>query len=328
DHRKLRIFDDNTSGSTKKGVIIQGLEELPVHNAMDAIGLLQKGSERRRVAATKCNDKSSRSHAIFSITVHTKEATPEGEDLIKVGKLNLVDLAGSENIGRSGAENRRAREAGLINQSLLTLGRVINLLVEGVAYIPYRDSKLTRLLQDSLGGHTKTCIIATVAPTRMDMEETLSTLDYANRAKSIKNQPQVNQRMTKKALIKEYAAEVERLKRELLATREKNGIFLPPESYQQLLSESQNHKDSAHEIRAQLEKAEATLEASTARYTQCTELLERTTAKLHQTEQTLQETDEKLGTTTEHLEQARVSLNEQLALAEAYADGESHVDGV
>ena len=89
----------------------------------------------------------------------------EGEEVIRVGKLYLVDLAGSENIGRSGAQDARAKEAGNINKSLLTLGRVITALVEGQGHVPYRDSKLTRLLRDSLGGKTKTCIIATIAPT-------------------------------------------------------------------------------------------------------------------------------------------------------------------
>src|SRR5579863_1482937 len=205
----LKIFDD----SSKRGVLIQGLEETPVKSATDALALLVKGSDRRQIAATKFNDHSSRSHSIFSITVHTKEVSTMGDDLLRVGKLNLVDLAGSENIGRSGAENKRAREAGMINQSLLTLGRVINALVEKSPHIPYRyvpfpfniddilssfrESKLTRLLQDSLGGRTKTCIIATISPARSNMEETLSTLDYAIRAKSIRNRPEINQRMTR-----------------------------------------------------------------------------------------------------------------------------------
>merc|ERR1712126_282553 len=128
----------------------------------------------------------------------------EGEDMLRVGKLNLVDLAGSENIGRSGAINQRAREAGNINQSLLTLGRVITSLVDRTPHIPYRESKLTRLLQDSLGGRTKTTIIATISPGVNNMEETLSTLDYAHRAKNITNKPEVNQKLTKKALIKQY----------------------------------------------------------------------------------------------------------------------------
>lgn len=165
---------------------------------------------------------SRRSHSIFSLTVHLKEtgAGHAGEDLLKVGKLNLVDLAGSEAIGRSGAVDKRAREAGMINQSLLTLGRVISALVEKGSHIPYRESKLTRLLQDSLGGRTKTCIVAAVSPTKSNMEETLSTLDYAIRAKTIRNKPEVNQRMTKGALIKEYVVELERLKADLMVRNE------------------------------------------------------------------------------------------------------------
>ena len=130
----LKIFDD----SSKRGVLIQGLEDISVKSAPDALALLVKGSDRRQIAATRFNDHSSRSHSIFSITVHTKEVSTMGDDLLRVGKLNLVDLAGSENIGRSGAENKRAREAGMINQSLLTLGRVINGLVEKSPHIPYR----------------------------------------------------------------------------------------------------------------------------------------------------------------------------------------------
>ena len=130
----LKIFDD----SSKKGVLIQGLEDCPVKDRADALALLTKGSQRRQIAATKFNDHSSRSHSIFTITVHVKETSSIGDDLLKVGKLNLVDLAGSENIGRSGAENKRAREAGMINQSLLTLGRVINALVDKSSHVPYR----------------------------------------------------------------------------------------------------------------------------------------------------------------------------------------------
>lgn len=138
----LKIFDD----TSKKGVFIQGLEETPVKDFSDALALLAKGSQRRQIAATKFNDHSSRSHSVFSITVHAKETSALGDDLLKVGKLNLVDLAGSENIGRSGAENKRAREAGMINQSLLTLGRVINALVDKSSHVPYRYA--TRLFSN------------------------------------------------------------------------------------------------------------------------------------------------------------------------------------
>ena len=132
----LKIFDEASSG--KHGVLIQGLEEIAVKDSRDALALLVKGSERRQIAATNFNEHSSRSHSIFTVTVHTKETSSTGDDTLRVGKLNLVDLAGSENIGRSGAENKRAREAGMINQSLLTLGRVINALVDQSPHVPYR----------------------------------------------------------------------------------------------------------------------------------------------------------------------------------------------
>ena len=99
---------------------------------------------------------SSRSHSVFSVTIPMKETTVDGEALVKTGKLNLVDLAVSENIGHSGAVDKRAREAGNISQSLLTLGRVITALVERTPHVPYRESNLTRILQDSLGGRTRT----------------------------------------------------------------------------------------------------------------------------------------------------------------------------
>lgn len=187
--KQLPLMEDG-----KGGVLVRGLEEEIVTSASEIFTLLERGSAKRRTAETLLNKQSSRSHSLFSITIHIKEATPEGEELIKCGKLNLVDLAGSENISRSGAREGRAREAGEINKSLLTLGRVINALVEHLGHVPYRDSKLTRLLRDSLGGRTKTCIIATVSPAVHCLEETLSTLDYAHRAKHIKNKPEVNQK--------------------------------------------------------------------------------------------------------------------------------------
>ncbi|XP_048609695.1 kinesin-like protein KIN-5B [Brassica napus] len=140
------------------------------------------------------------------------------EELIKCGKLNLVDLAGSENILRSGSRDGRAREAGEIKKSLLTLGRVINALVEHSSHIPYRDSELTRLLRDSLGGKTKTCIIATISPSAHSLEETLSTLDYAYRAKNIKNKPEANQKLSKDLLLKDLYLELERMKEGLHIT--------------------------------------------------------------------------------------------------------------
>ncbi|THG19576.1 hypothetical protein TEA_013990 [Camellia sinensis var. sinensis] len=175
----------------KGAVFVRGLEEQVVCTADEIYKILEEGSGRKHTADTLLNKQSNRSHSIFSITIHTKECSIEGIELIKCGKLNLVDLAGAENILRSGAREERARrEAGEINKSLLTLGRVINALVDQSVHVPYRDSKLTRLLRDSLGGKTKTCIIATISPSIYWLEETLSTLEYAYRAKNIKNRPE------------------------------------------------------------------------------------------------------------------------------------------
>ena len=127
-------------------------------------------------------------------------------------KFNLVDLAGSERQGRTNASGERFVESTKINLSLGALGKVINTLVEGKGgYVPYRDSKLTRLLQDSLGGNAKTAMIATVSPSVTNYEETLSTLRYASRTKYITNTPVINLD-PKDALLKEYEAEIKRLK--------------------------------------------------------------------------------------------------------------------
>ncbi|XP_009600226.1 kinesin-like protein KIN-5C isoform X1 [Nicotiana tomentosiformis] len=246
--KQLPLMEDG-----KGGVLVRGLEEEIVTSANEIFTLLERGSAKRRTAETLLNKQSSRSHSLFSITIHIKEATPEGEELIKCGKLNLVDLAGSENISRSGAREGRAREAGEINKSLLTLGRVINALVEHLGHIPYRDSKLTRLLRDSLGGRTKTCIIATVSPAVHCLEETLSTLDYAHRAKNIKNKPEVNQKMMKSTLIKDLYGEIERLKAEVYAAREKNGVYIPKERYYQEENERKAMADQIEQMGVSIE---------------------------------------------------------------------------
>ncbi|KAJ1375875.1 P-loop containing nucleoside triphosphate hydrolase, partial [Sesbania bispinosa] len=252
-----------------------------------------------------------RSHSLFSITIHIKEATPEGEELIKCGKLNLVDLAGSENISRSGAREGRAREAGEINKSLLTLGRVICALVEHLGHIPYRDSKLTRLLRDSLGGRTKTCIIATVSPAVHCLEETLSTLDYAHRAKNIRNKPEVNQKMMKTTLIKDLYGEIERLKAEVYAAREKNGVYIPKERYVQEENEKKAMADQIEQMGIALESHQKQLEDLQSKYvdqvSQCSQL----STKLDATEKKLNKTSILLANTEEELKKCRYTLKEK-----------------
>ncbi|KAJ7235473.1 P-loop containing nucleoside triphosphate hydrolase protein [Mycena haematopus] len=321
----LKIFDD----ASKHGVFIQGLEEIAVKDSADALALLTKGSERRQIAATKFNDHSSRSHSVFSITVHVKEAGHvSGDDLLKIGKLNLVDLAGSENIGRSGAENKRAREAGMINQSLLTLGRVINALVDKAQHVPYRESKLTRLLQDSLGGRTKTCIIATVSPARSNMEETLSTLDYAMRAKSIRNKPELNQRMTRNSLLKEYVAEIERLKADVLAAREKNGIFFSEETWLQLSAEQEIRQTELEEARRQVEIVEGQMRTVRDEFEQSIALLKKREGELKDTSDRLQATEVALDRKDVELKQVQGALEEETVVTKAHQQTERQLDSV
>ncbi|TFB02334.1 Kinesin-like protein [Trichoderma ghanense] len=255
---KLKIYDD----ASRRGhatTLVQGMEEKHIKNAAEGIKVLQEGSLKRQVAATKCNDLSSRSHTVFTITAYVKSSNDQGvEELVSAGKLNLVDLAGSENIQRSGAENKRATEAGLINKSLLTLGRVINALVDHSPHIPYRESKLTRLLQDSLGGRTKTCIIATISPSKSNLEETISTLEYAFRAKNIRNKPQMHM-ITKKMLLRDFTVEIEKLKSELISTRQRNGVYLSNEMFEEMTAQSESRRIVLEEKSARLETLEANL---------------------------------------------------------------------
>lgn len=139
-------------------------------------------------------------------------ADERGKDHLRAGKLNLVDLAGSERQSKTGATGERLKEATKINLSLSALGNVISALVDGrCKHIPYRDSKLTRLLQDSLGGNTKTLMVACLSPADNNYDETLSTLRYASRAKNIKNKPRINED-PKDALLREYQEEIKKLK--------------------------------------------------------------------------------------------------------------------
>lgn len=160
------------------------------------------------------NQTSSRSHSIFTISLEqmSKSENSNNNEVIRRGKLNLVDLAGSERQAKTGATGDRLKEATKINLSLSALGNVISALVDGKAkHIPFRDSKLTRLLQDSLGGNTRTLMIACVSPASRDYVETLSTLRYANRAKNIHNQPRVNED-PKDTMLRKYQEEIGRLK--------------------------------------------------------------------------------------------------------------------
>jgi kinesin family protein 11 len=326
---KLKIYDD-TSRKGHSTTMVQGMEERYILNAGEGLKWLREGSLKRQVAATKCNDLSSRSHTVFTITVYAKhktESKTDGEDFLMLGKLNLVDLAGSENIQRSGAENKRAAEAGLINKSLLTLGRVINALVDRSAHIPYRESKLTRLLQDSLGGRTKTCIIATISPAKSNLEETISTLDYAFRAKNIRNKPQLNALTSKKTLLRDFTIEIERLKAELIATRQRNGVYLSNDMYEELTEQNESRRILTEEQAAKIETLETNLKNKLQELLSVTSNLmglkkehEGALARFDETKEVLDQTEIVLAATKKalaeetHLRKAHQATEEQLAV--------------
>ncbi|GAA5919008.1 hypothetical protein JCM6882_002005 [Rhodosporidiobolus microsporus] len=313
--RTLRIYEETKNGQT--GVTIQGLEETFIETAEEGLRVLRRGSDRRQIAATNCNERSSRSHSIFTIVVHVKDTSKEGQDVLKVGKLNLVDLAGSENVGRSGAVQGRAREAGMINASLLALGRVINQLVDKgesskKQHIAYRESKLTRLLQDSLGGRTKTTIIATISPA--SYEETASTLTYAHQAKSIQNRPEVNQRVSRNVLLNQFATEIERLKADLNAARGNEGVYVSKETWDEL----EAGRLSFDETKRKLEITESQLQTTRDQFEQNFRLLSTREEQLKRTQEELGTASNELAATALELEETRLRLAQQEVLRDAF----------
>ena len=214
----LQIREDK-----KKGIFVEGLSEWVVKSPHDIYNLMKDGMRNRATASTKMNDVSSRSHAIFIIIVEQMRDISDEEqnnldkskriDIakeIKVGKLNLVDLAGSERVRVTGATGKRLEESKSINQSLSWLGNVIAALTDKKvrSHIPYRDSKLTRILEDSLGGNCKTTMMAMISPTYEGYAESVSTLKFATRARKIKNEAKINEDVDHRTLLRKYEIEL------------------------------------------------------------------------------------------------------------------------
>eukprot|EP00978_Attheya_sp_CCMP212_P020638 scaffold59287_cov53-Attheya_sp.AAC.1 len=201
----------------EKGVYLEGLSEEAVTNTEEAEKVLFRGMQNRHVAATAMNRASSRSHAVFVLTLRSERTNKEGQSQVTTSKFTLVDLAGSERQKATAVGGARLKEASMINKSLLCLGYVINALVDcengKERHVPFRDSKLTFLLRDSWGGNSKTCLVATVSPSTASMPETISTLKFAQRAKMIKNRAVLNENTTD--TIVSLKSEVDRLRSEL-----------------------------------------------------------------------------------------------------------------
>ncbi|KAK3019121.1 hypothetical protein RJ639_004113 [Escallonia herrerae] len=231
--QNLRIRED------AQGTFVEGIKEEVVLSPAHALSLIAAGEEHRHVGSTNFNLLSSRSHTIFTLTVESSPCgeTSEGE-AVNLSQLNLIDLAGSES-SKAETTGVRRKEGSYINKSLLTLGtifrmcqlvtmQVISKLTDGRAsHVPYRDSKLTRLLQSSLSGHGRVSLICTVTPSSSSSEETHNTLKFAHRAKHIEIQAAQNKIIDEKSLIKKYQNEIRCLKEEL--EQLKRGIVTVPQ---------------------------------------------------------------------------------------------------
>lgn len=309
------------------GVYVKDLSSFVTKSVKEIEHVMNVGNQNRSVGATNMNEHSSRSHAIFVITIECSEVGLDGENHIRVGKLNLVDLAGSERQAKTGAQGERLKEATKINLSLSALGNVISALVDGKStHIPYRDSKLTRLLQDSLGGNAKTVMVANVGPASYNVEETLTTLRYANRAKNIKNKPRVNED-PKDALLREFQEEIARLKAQL----EKRSIVedhsLVAEEKMRLLKEKEKkmedlrrEKDAAEMLGAKIKAMESKLLVGGKN------IVDHTNEQQKILEQKRQEIAEQKRREREIQQQMESRDEETLELKETYSSLQQEVD--
>ena len=215
----------------KQGTILSGVKEQVVLSPQQVIALLKAGEAQRHVGATDMNDKSSRAHTLFKLIIESKKAGDRDDAPVRVSFLNLVDLAGSENAKMTNSTGERAREAKCINQSLLTLSLIIHRLSEEKAgtvkkqYLPYRDSKLTRLLQTSLSGNAKIAVICTVSPSLKCVDESHNTLKFAARAKKIKTSAIITEVLDDKTLLRAYKIEIQNLKARLAAIEVQPAVF-------------------------------------------------------------------------------------------------------
>ncbi|KVI00429.1 Kinesin, motor domain-containing protein [Cynara cardunculus var. scolymus] len=215
--RNLHLRED-----AKTGVYVENLAEEFIYNMKDVMQLLKKGLSNRKTGATSINTESSRSHSVFTCVVESRCKSMDGLSCCKTSRMNLVDLAGSERQKLTGAAGERLKEAGNINRSLSQLGNLINILAEvsqtgKQRHIPYRDSKLTFLLQESLGGNAKLVMVCAISPSQSCRSETFSTLRFAQRAKAIKNKAIVNEQMqndvnTLREVIRQLKDELVRMK--------------------------------------------------------------------------------------------------------------------
>ncbi|KAJ0801308.1 putative plus-end-directed kinesin ATPase [Helianthus annuus] len=288
----------------KKGVYVENLTEFEVHTVGDILRLLSRGSANRRVAATNMNRESSRSHCVFTCVIESRWEKDSTSNL-RFARLNLVDLAGSERQKTSGAEGERLKEAANINKSLSTLGHVIMALVDGAnartRHIPYRDSRLTFLLQDSLGGNSKTMIIANVSPSICSATETLNTLKFAQRAKLIQNNAVVNEDASGDVMALQH--QIQLLKEELTILKRQNvsrSLTFGPKVTEETQQEHENDFDNTlgHENKTlrvsskQLKSLEASLTGALRREQMSESAIKQLEAEIEQLNRLVRQREE------------------------------------
>ncbi|GJJ76393.1 centromeric protein E [Entomortierella parvispora] len=249
----LRIHEDK-----KRGVYVSPLKEEIVTTPSQVMRILQRGDQQRHTSSTDYNAHSSRSHSIFQIVIESRERAPtaplspsgrkfslglgKSPSAVRVSQLNLIDLAGSE---KASSDADRRKEGAFINKSLLTLGTVISKLTEEKgAHIPYRDSKLTRILQSSLSGNARVSVICTISPSFMNVEESHNTLKFAARVKKVVTKAHTNQVMDDKALLEKYRREISELKAQLLLTAAAGGDSTGEERFGDL--DKEKHAELSH----------------------------------------------------------------------------------
>lgn len=210
----------------QKGIYVKGLHEFYVGSVDEVYQVLERGGQARAVASTNMNQESSRSHSIFVIEVTQKNSETQSS---RSGRLYLVDLAGSEKVGKTGASGQTLEEAKKINKSLSALGMVINALAEGKnGHIPYRDSKLTRILQESLGGNSRTTLIINASPMSYNDAETIGTMRFGERAKTIKQKAKINEELSPaqlKAMLKKTQTQVSTFTQYIQSLESEVGIW-------------------------------------------------------------------------------------------------------
>lgn len=226
-----------------RGIYIQDATEIYVASPAEMMAVMQAGAANRSIAATRMNERSSRSHSIFIVHIDQKDVDTGTR---RSGKLHFVDLAGSEKVGKTNVSGQQLEEAKMINKSLSALGMVINALTEKQSFVPYRDSKLTRLLQEALGGNSQTTLVIACSMSSYNDMETLSTLRFGQRAKKIQNKPIVNQeRSAKELLVKLEQAEKEIQKQAEIMNRIQSHIHAKYSSNSQLIHEVSSIIDSS-----------------------------------------------------------------------------------